>query len=190
MHSSFIKHCTVPNFLTLLRGALAFVFLIDSILLRSLAAFLAAIIDAIDGYLARRWNQESEIGSLLDPLMDKFFVFFVISVLLLEERVGTYEVLAIVVRDIVLILFGVYLSFSGKLNRSRITATRVGKAVTAMQFLLILFLCSAWKIPNFTYPLFVLLGLCMLIELVMSRRWSVLDRSKDQDNNETNTHEK
>lgn len=170
MFSKIWQHLTIPNCLTLLRGALAFVFLIDSILLRSIAAFLAALTDALDGYLARRLNQESRIGSMLDPLMDKFFVFFVISVLLIEERVGPYEVLAIVVRDIVLILFGVYLSLSGKWNR-RVTSTRVGKAVTALQFLLILFLCFAWKVPNFTYPIFVLLGGCMLVELIMSRKF-------------------
>jgi CDP-diacylglycerol--glycerol-3-phosphate 3-phosphatidyltransferase/cardiolipin synthase len=42
----------------------------------AIAAFvIAAVSDAIDGYLARHWNQSSALGALLDPIADKLLLF-------------------------------------------------------------------------------------------------------------------
>jgi cardiolipin synthase len=69
---------TVPNLLTFLRMALIPVF--ASLLYYGytgwgLIVFMAAgISDGIDGFIARRFNQESELGTILDPIADKLLM--------------------------------------------------------------------------------------------------------------------
>src|SRR5438128_11845607 len=43
-------------------------------LLAILAFTVAAICDGVDGYIARRYNQRSELGAILDPLADKLLL--------------------------------------------------------------------------------------------------------------------
>lgn len=72
------KVITVPNLLTFLRMALIPVF--ASLLFYgnsgwALIVFLVAgISDGVDGFVARRFNQESELGTILDPIADKLLM--------------------------------------------------------------------------------------------------------------------
>src|SRR2546428_13243226 len=53
----------------------------------AIAAFLlASVCDGVDGYIARRYNQRSELGAILDPLADKLLVVAGIVLLSLENR--------------------------------------------------------------------------------------------------------
>lgn len=84
----------LPNWLTALRVVMALVFFVvltywrwdtspasrtpwgvDWLLLGAAALFIVAVItDALDGYLARRWNVESMFGRIMDPFADKVLV--------------------------------------------------------------------------------------------------------------------
>lgn len=69
---------TVPNLLTLLRMVLIPVF---AILLyygysgwALVTFFIAGVSDGIDGFVARKFNQESELGTIIDPIADKLLM--------------------------------------------------------------------------------------------------------------------
>lgn len=77
---------TIPNLLTFLRMALIPVFASLLFYGNSWAALLVFVIagvsDGIDGFLARRFKQESELGTILDPIADKLLMttaFIVLS---------------------------------------------------------------------------------------------------------------
>ena len=69
---------TIPNLLTFLRMALIPVF--ASLLfygysqLALIVFIVAGVSDGIDGFLARKFNQESELGTIIDPIADKLLM--------------------------------------------------------------------------------------------------------------------
>jgi cardiolipin synthase (CMP-forming) len=80
---------TVPNLLTFLRMALIPVF--ASLLFYGYAGWalfvflVAGISDGIDGFLARRFKQESELGTIMDPIADKMLMTTAFIVLTLPN---------------------------------------------------------------------------------------------------------
>jgi cardiolipin synthase len=67
----------LPLVLTLLRATLApgiVLFLLDRHMTLALGTFVLAVLtDVADGWLARRWNQTTQLGTVLDPLVDIIF---------------------------------------------------------------------------------------------------------------------
>lgn len=61
---------------------------------------VAAVTDAFDGYLARRWNQTSAFGAFLDPVADKLMVGAALIVLVDLNRIGPFIALIIIGREI------------------------------------------------------------------------------------------
>src|SRR5262245_54263124 len=100
----------VPNFLSLLRFPLALVFLQDDPKFRALAIVVAMATDVLDGFVARRYQLVNPVGTLLDPIMDKFFVFFVLTILINETRLTLLQGAFLVGRDFGVFLYGCYLA--------------------------------------------------------------------------------
>jgi CDP-diacylglycerol--glycerol-3-phosphate 3-phosphatidyltransferase len=60
---------------------------------------VAMATDQVDGWLARRWNQTSAFGSLLDPIADKVLVMSALVMLIAEGVAPAWMVAAIVARE-------------------------------------------------------------------------------------------
>jgi CDP-diacylglycerol---glycerol-3-phosphate 3-phosphatidyltransferase len=161
---------TLPNLLSLLRLPLAFVFLQHDFIYRALAIILALITDGLDGFLARRYKMTNRLGALLDPLTDKFFVFFVLSVYIHESRLSWVEAACLISRDFSLFLYGLYMIGQGKLQLSRFRAIWAGKISTVLQLTIILFLTFGQTIWPFIYGIALLLGLAAFAELYHTER--------------------
>jgi len=65
--------------------------------------------DLLDGYLARKLGQVSELGKIIDPLADKISVIVISVILLYLGKIPLWFVLIVVLRDIFIMLFGIYL---------------------------------------------------------------------------------
>ena len=76
------------NFITVARIFLAPIILIFLIfgnyLICLLLFFLAGLTDYFDGYLARKYNAESQLGEILDPIADKILIVFILIGLSVE----------------------------------------------------------------------------------------------------------
>jgi cardiolipin synthase len=128
----------IPNFITL--GRIMSVPVIFWLLLTGqnrIAFFVflcAGVSDAVDGYLAKRFNWTTELGSYLDPLADKLLIVSIFIALGVRHELPLWLVIAVVSRDI-LIVAAVLLAWL--LNHPvRIKPLAVSKANTAMQIIL------------------------------------------------------
>ena len=73
-------------------------------LLLTLVLFaLAALSDAADGFLARRFGWQSELGGILDPIADKLLLATVFVTLAYLKLVPLWLMLAVVARDVIIV---------------------------------------------------------------------------------------
>lgn len=128
----------IPNLLSSIRLLMAplflYLFIQEDLVLRgiSLVVFaVAAITDAVDGYLARKYDVESEVGIFLDPLADKFLTFagFVCLPFLDPSQFPWWAVTLIVLRDVSITLLRIYTKRRNITLETRNTA----KVKTAIQ---------------------------------------------------------
>lgn len=98
---------TVPNALTILRFCLIplIVVLIEE--RAFLSAFLvfgvAGLTDAVDGFIARRFNQQSELGTYLDPLADKLLITASFVALFAAQALPYWLVVLVIFRDVMIV---------------------------------------------------------------------------------------
>lgn len=161
---------TLPNLISILRIPLALIFLKQNMLLRLLSIALAMCSDFLDGFLARRFRQESLLGTLLDPLMDRFFVSFLLMILLFERALSFPQAIALLSREIAVVLFGCYLIYKKRLTTYRFRAIWTGKITTFFQFIVLLSITCGVKLADEWLIPFALLGILAMIELYTSRK--------------------
>ena len=159
---------TIPNTLSLLRAPLALLFLQPNTYLRLLAIFLAMLSDALDGFIARRNKECSHLGSVIDPLMDKVFVLFVLGIFYSEQQISIFELSALMSRDCCIGLFILYLGVSGLWSTFQPRAPWCGKLTTFFQFIVLVSLTLEIALPVYIYNFLFILGPLTLTELYLT----------------------
>lgn len=156
---------SLPNLISFLRFPLALCFLSDDLWIRFGVVLCAMLTDWLDGYLARKYRLTSQLGAILDPLADKFFVGFVLIVLISEQKMSYIDAAAMLSRDISVFLFSGYLLATGLLKSYRVESIWSGKVATTLQFFVFIAILFDTPLPASTSILFLGLGVCALLEL-------------------------
>ena len=129
---------TIPNAITLLRFVLVPAVIYAMLVGRmdwALAGFvIAGVSDGIDGFIARTFNQRTELGAYLDPIADKLLLVSVFVVLGLMGELPLWLVMLAVSRD-ALIVTAVLIS-TIMANPVEMRPLLVSKANTAVQIVL------------------------------------------------------
>src|SRR6266481_3848370 len=151
---------TTANKITILRMLLVPFFVVEVLyyvkdgnevhrLLALLTFAVAAICDGVDGYIARRYNQRSELGAILDPLADKLLLISGIVIVSLHSPpnlriipIPLWVTATILSRDALLLIGMVVIQMiCGKATaRPRIT----GKVATVLQMIMVLWTLLRW----------------------------------------------
>ena len=177
--SLLIKTLTISNCLTALRLPLALLFFVQNTVFRLIVVFLAMVSDSIDGYVARKRKSASHFGAILDPAMDKFFVYCVLGILYMENRILLWELFAALSRDAALCIYGLFVSIAHGWSKVVLRPIRWGKITTAMQFLMLLALAVGFSLPPYLYALFIIIGGLVLLELFISGPIAFLGKKND-----------
>jgi len=126
----------IPNSLTLLRLLLTVPIIVlgaQAKLEAALALFIAAALtDALDGYLARRWNAVSGLGAILDPICDRIFTLALFSALMAHGACPRWF-LALLITVNIFLLLGASVLRLWPARRPPLTPARLSKWNTLLQ---------------------------------------------------------
>ncbi|GMR08663.1 MAG: CDP-diacylglycerol--glycerol-3-phosphate 3-phosphatidyltransferase [Gammaproteobacteria bacterium] len=173
---------TLPTYLTLLRIGLipvmVFVFFLPFTWSRILCAWIflvAALTDWLDGYLARKLDQESRFGAFLDPVADKLMVVSALLLLVYADASILVTISAIIItgREITISALREWMAEVGA--GASVAVNRLGKTKTLSQMGAIFFML--YQRPFYGVPMYQI-GLVLLYIAAILTLWSMLNYIK------------
>jgi CDP-diacylglycerol--glycerol-3-phosphate 3-phosphatidyltransferase len=149
---------TTANKITILRMLLIPFFVVEVLyyvkngsevhrLVAMLSFAVAAILDGVDGFIARHYNQRSELGAILDPLADKLLLVSGIVVLSFDhqpylEIIPLWLTGTIIGRDILLLIGLVVIQFTA--GKVAVRPRMLGKIATVLQMIVVIWILLKW----------------------------------------------
>ena len=102
-----VDKLSVPNLITVMRIMLVplivWLILSNQMLPAFILFLVAGVSDGVDGFIAKRFNQETELGAYLDPLADKALLVSIYVALGTLEHLPSWLVILVVSRDVLII---------------------------------------------------------------------------------------
>ncbi len=140
---------------------------------------IASITDFFDGYIARKYNQGSKLGAMLDPVADKLLITVVLISLVTKHSEGLEGLFIMICAVIIIgreILISALREFMAGLNiRNAVAVQYIGKVKTTAQIFALGFLIvyeKAWFIPTKQ------IGWILLFVAAVLTVWSMFDYFK------------
>lgn len=147
---------------------------------------LAAVSDAVDGYIARRYKQKSELGAFLDPLADKALLLSALVLLSRDhgdafEQLPLWFAVLVISRNVILVVGAllIHMLLGEIKSRPRI----VGKCATFFQMITLGWILLKIEQLSFNWPLFTA-GAFTLISGI----WYIFDGIKQLNVHEAKKH--
>jgi len=126
----------LPNILTILRMCLIPVFAVlyyNGMEPAALLVYLlAGATDILDGYLARKWNQITSFGKLMDPLADKLMNLTMIFCLTHTGYIPVWILIVLIAKELLMVAGSMVLLKGLKGEKVVVMANWAGKAATAI----------------------------------------------------------
>ena len=117
---SIKKVFNVPNLLSMLRIIIIFpfiyYFLIDNYVISVVLIAISGLSDMFDGFIARRFNQITKVGMMLDPVADKLTLLSVVVCLSVKVPIIMPIILVLVVKEVLMLLAGIILLKNHKIS--------------------------------------------------------------------------
>lgn len=157
---------TIPNLLSLFRMGLVPLFIIALVgdhPVRALAIFLVAgITDGLDGFIARFYQQQSHLGSYLDPIADKLLLTSAYVMLAIPPAAGGLAIpvwvsILVIARDVLIVIVALILYLA--LDVGHFPPAMIGKVTTVVQVVTVILVMLARTTTWFELPALVAIWL-------------------------------
>ena len=164
----------IPNLISLVRISLVIPIVLNLLAGKYIFALIlfaiASISDAIDGFLARFFKWQTDLGKILDPVADKLLMIGSITALWLNQIVPLSVFVIFVLRDL-LILLGA--AFEMSITEKTPSPNLIGKITTTSQIIYILGLIIFEIFNADINPLIfhISIGFISLLSLISYFRW-------------------
>ena len=161
----------IPNLLTIIRIALVYPILNNIYLgnfeISIIYFIVASVTDGLDGFIARKMNWQTELGTLLDPVADKILLSGSIFILWLNQYIPFYIFVIFFSRDVA-ILLGAAIRMS-VIESDTPTPNFLGKLTTTLQiiYIAIIFLKEIIELDFELFPLDVFIILVTILSLIV-----------------------
>ncbi|GMQ91241.1 MAG: CDP-alcohol phosphatidyltransferase family protein [Gammaproteobacteria bacterium] len=129
----------LPNLITILRilimPVFVWVLLKEDYLLAMILFWAAGLSDGLDGFIAKRFNLVTRLGTILDPLADKLLMFSGYILLAVLGHIPVWLLLSVAFRDF--LLLGGFFIYTSILGPIKVKASLLSKMNTVFQLALI-----------------------------------------------------
>ena len=103
---------------------------------------VAALTDFFDGYLARLYNEVSDMGKVLDPIADKVLVGAGACALFFSNQVDAWFLAAVIIRDLLILAGGIFVRIK---SHTLVTSNMTGKIAVGIVALVLLLVGGGWS---------------------------------------------
>ena len=161
----------IPNLLTIIRIALVYPILNNIYLgnfeISIIYFIVASVTDGLDGFIARKMNWQTELGTLLDPVADKILLSGSIFILWLNQYIPFYIFVIFFSRDVA-ILLGAAIRMS-VIESDTPTPNFLGKLTTTLQiiYIAIIFFKVIIELDFELFPLDIFIILVTILSLIV-----------------------
>ena len=158
----------VPNILSIFRICLVPVFIavyfIDDRDIKFYAILVYAIAglsDFLDGYFARKYEAQSKLGKLLDPLGDKLMTFTAMICITISRPILFWAVLVFFIKEVLMGIGGLVLYKAARVELP--PAKFIGKAATVVFFIVCVALMLLSDLPDSIAILLISVAICLTL---------------------------
>ncbi|MBE6822211.1 CDP-alcohol phosphatidyltransferase family protein [Caproiciproducens sp. LBM24188] len=146
------KNINVPNSLSVLRIILivpfVYYFIHNRILEAGIVLAVSGLSDMLDGMIARKFNQFTELGQMLDPVSDKLTQGAVAVCLAVEQPILIPLLAIFIVKEALMLVAGCFLLKTGKRPGGSKWYGKVATTLFYISFGIIVVLKGIWNIEN------------------------------------------
>ena len=108
---------------------------------------IASVTDAYDGYIARKYREESQLGKFLDPLADKILMSAAFISFVVMDLVPLWMVVLVILRDFMVTGIRILMTAKDKTMVTRKSAkAKTGAQIGVVCFILVYIITQRWKI--------------------------------------------